>query len=190
MERPRQLRHISMIREDLDGISQYQPPAPYAVRWYRPGDEQNWLDIHLRADKYIAFTPETFGCEFGADAEELRLRQCYLCDPDGAAIGTTTAWYNEDYRGLPFGRVHWVAIVPEMQGRGLAKPMMSAVCHRLRELGHGRAYLTTATVRIPAICLYLTFGFRPEIESERDLEAWQQVRDNLPRQRRHLLRLD
>ena len=69
--------------------------------------------------------------------------------PEHAANGTTTAWYNEDYRGLPFGRVHWVAIVPEMQGRGLAKPIMSAVCHRLRELGHGRAYLTTTTVRIP-----------------------------------------
>ena len=87
-------------------------------------------------------------------------------------MGTATAWFDENHRGRPFGRVHWVAVVPENQGCGLSKPLLSRVCSALRELGHEDAYLTTSTVRVPAIRLYMQFGFVPEINSEEDTRVW------------------
>jgi len=171
--------HIAMIRGNLEGIPQFALPPPYAVRWYRPGDEATWMRIQAASDSYGSFPPGKFEQEFGRDERALRERQCYLCDAAGNAFGTTTAWFNDDYRGQPHGRVHWVAIVPEMQGRGLARPMMTLVLNRLRELGHRRAYLTTATVRTAALNLYLKFGFVPEIRSETDRLAWLGVRHSI-----------
>ncbi|MCD6291766.1 MAG: GNAT family N-acetyltransferase [Anaerolineae bacterium] len=170
---------INMVREHLDDIPDYPPPPGYLIHWYEPGDEKHWLNIHLVADKYSTITPELYVREFGRDPQLLHKRQFFLLSPTGAAIGTATAWFDDDYQGLPYGRVHWVAIVPEMQGRGLGKVLMTTVCKRLRALGHDRAYLVTSTARIPAINLYLQFGFMPHIRSEEDLRVWQALRPRL-----------
>lgn len=167
---------VTMVRSDLDDIPRFPLPAPFRIRCYEPGDETHWLSIHGAADKRNAITPGLFRGQFGSDDGLLSQRQFYLCDGDGLAIGTATAWFKDDYRGLPWGRVHWVAIVPAMQGKGLAKPLMTLVCERLRELGHVRAYLSTSTLRVPAISLYLKFGFVPEIKDEQAREAWRALR--------------
>lgn len=169
---------VVMIRETLDDVPQFALPPPFTVRWYRPGDAATWLRIHLAADKYSIFPPGKFQKQFGTDEQALAERQCYLCDGEGNAIGTTTAWF-ADYRGRPHGRIHWVAIEPEFQGRGLAAPMLTIACNRLRELGHDRAFLDSATVRVPALNLYLKFGFVPDICGEEDLRAWRLVGPHL-----------
>ena len=77
-----------------------------------------WLRIHEEADRYSAITPDKFEREFGCDVEVLQARQFYLCRADGLAVGTITAWWdaNEQFPGLNFGLVHWVAIAPAEQG--------------------------------------------------------------------------
>ena len=170
---------VIMVREHLDGIPQHALPSGFTIRWYRPGDEAHWVAIHRLADRYNVITPERFTREFGRDPERLRQRQCFLLSPRGEVIGTATAWFDDDFRGRRYGRVHWVAIVPAMQGRGLSKPLMSVVCERLRALGHDRAYLTTSTARIPAINLYLQFGFAPYIRGSEDRRIWQALRARL-----------
>ena len=52
---------------------------------------------------------------------------------------------------------------------------MTVVCNRLRELGHDRAYLVTSTARLPAIKLYLDFGFEPEIHDAEQQRVWSPV---------------
>ncbi len=52
---------------------------------------------------------------------------------------------------------------------------MSAVCKRIAELGDERAFLGTSTWRIPAINLYLHFGFVPHIRHEDDRAAWREI---------------
>jgi len=99
-----------------------------------------------------------------------------LCDAQGEAIGTATAWFNNDYYGQPYGQLHWVAIVPEAQGQGLAKPLLSIVLNRMAELGHTRCYLGTSTARIPAINLYCKFGFVPHVRNADDLAVWREMR--------------
>lgn len=160
---------MTMIRETLADIPEYPLPPGYTIRWYQPGDESRWVAIQAAADRYNKITMELFAQQFhGADAR-LEERQCYLLNPGGDAIGTATAWV-DDLSGDPAaGRIHWVAIIPAAQGRGLAKPLMTAVCQRLRALGHRTAYLTTSMARPAAIGLYLKFGFGPVLEGDEDL---------------------
>jgi GNAT superfamily N-acetyltransferase len=70
------------------------------------------------------------------------------------------------------GRIHWVMMTPSFQGRGLAKPLLAAACHRLHELGHQTAELVTDSLRLPAINLYFKFGFVPMPQGEADTQFW------------------
>lgn len=167
---------LVMVRPDLHAIQEVRAPSPYAVRWYEPGDETHWVRIQAAADLHNSITPELFVREFGTDSAALSLRMAFLCGPEGYPIGSASAWFAQEPWGAMFGRVHWVAVLPEFQGRGLSKPLLSAVCVRLRELGYMRAYLTTATVRVAALNLYLRLGFVPQAASRTDMAAWEHVR--------------
>ena len=170
---------VTMIRENLDDIPTFELPSSFSIKWYEPGDERTWISIQTRADQFNTITRELFDREFNDDAESLMQRQCFLIDLHGTAIGTATAWFDHNYDARPFGRVHWVAIIPRLQGQGLAKPLLTTVCERLRDLGHQRAYLTTSPERIAAINLYLGFGFVPEIKSIHDSDIWNDVQKRI-----------
>ena len=165
---------VRMSRENLDGVPDCALPTGYSIRWYRPGDKDVWRRIQSLADEYSRITLGLFEEEFGTDAKVLSERQCFLCDSENNAIGTASAWF-DNLDGQFFGRVHWVAITPEHQGKGLAKPLLAAVCNRLRSLGHNKTYLTTQTCRIPAINLYTKFGFAPVIDSDRIKTIWEEL---------------
>ena len=172
-----EITRIAMIRTDLEDILQYPLPPEYSAQWYKPGYEKHWRDIHLAADKYGSFGPDSFSKQFGSDLRLLSQRQCYLLDTESRFIGTATAWFDDDYLGQKYGRVHWVAIIPKVQGQGLANPLLTIILNRLRELGHKRAYLSTQTVRIPAINLYTKFGFVPHIRTPEDLQVWSSLQN-------------
>jgi GNAT superfamily N-acetyltransferase len=184
---------LRMARPNLENIPEFALPAGFALRWYQPGDEAHWLRIHRAAERFIEITPELFREQFGAGAAErglqpasavehrsginsalLRERQCYLLDPRGELIGTGTAWF-DGVAGVLWGRVHWMAILPEFQGRGLGKALLTAICRRLRELGHEQAYLHTSAARLPALKLYLSFGFEPMIRNAAEQAVWKEV---------------
>ena len=120
-------------------------------------------------------TTRTSQCGVNSALRDLRQRQGYLLAPTGEVVGTGTAWFNHNFEGARWGRVHWLAIMPEFQGRGLAKPLMTSICRRLRELGHQHVYLSTSTARHAAIGLYLRFGFEPLIQSPEDEAVWREV---------------
>jgi len=170
---------IKMVRGTMQNIPHHTVPAPMALRWYQPGDGQHWTDIHLEADLYSDITPQLFRRAFGTDEAELGQRQAYLLDQNGLPIGTASAWYADDTWGENVGMVHWVAIRPQWQGQGLAKPLLSAVCQRLHQLGHKRTILGTSTARIPAVNLYLYFGFQPLIRHGRDTAVWRSLQPHL-----------
>jgi len=177
---------VSMIRTDLDDIPQYPLPADFSVRWFQDGDEGLWEHLQSQSERYFAITPELFNDEFGSFSSALGERQFFLYDSRSRPIGTATAWFDNDYDGLPYGRIHWVAIIPAMQGKGLSRPIMTITCNRLRELGHSQAYLTTSTKRIPALCLYSSFGFFPKIKNAQDRLIWDELEQKLGKRFRNI----
>lgn len=171
---------VTMIRRDLADLPRHAVPAGFAIRPYVPGDERAWVRIQAAADAHNVIDARLFRDQFGTDAQVLERRLFMLVGPAGAPIGTAAAWYGGARHGTAVGRVHWVAIHPSHQGRGLAKPLLSHVCLALRDLGHESAFLTTSTARVAAIGLYLGFGFVPEIAGPQDAAAWEALLRSAP----------
>jgi GNAT superfamily N-acetyltransferase len=168
---------IRMIRPDLRNVPACPLPEGFAIRMYRDGDADAWVRIWRQSDTYLKdISPALFQKEFGRDLPSMPRRCMFLVCPDGREIGTITAWRRASH-GRPWGLLHWLAIVPEFQGRGLSRPMVAALLERLRALGHRRALLLTQTVRLAAIRTYLRFGFRPEVAGDEDRRAWSLVRE-------------
>jgi GNAT superfamily N-acetyltransferase len=164
-----------MVRDNLHEIPEFALPEGFTLRWYQPGNEELWVRIHLATEWLCSITPGLFVQQFGSDPQLLAQRQCYLHAADGTAAGTATAWFDDAFEGQAYGRVHWVAVVPEYQRHGCGKALVSVTCQRLRELGHERAYLATSALRVPAIRLYLQFGFKPLNRTQSEAKTWERI---------------
>lgn len=171
----RQQEHIPvvMVRDDLTDLPSYSLPEGFRLRYYRAGEDHLWAEIEIAVASFESTDKalEYFESEFGPGRDRMEARCLYLEDQDGQAIGTSTAWYNDAFNGRDYGRIHWVAIRPEYQGRGLAKPLLAASLGRIADF-HDRAYLTTQTNTSRAINLYLDFGFVPIETYDRCAEGW------------------
>ncbi len=169
--------HVCMVREDLDGIPRVELPDDMTLRLYRPGDDETWLRVHRQAyaDDVYEITPDLFRTSFGEDEAGLRRRCLFLVDADGREVGTATAWYERRWNARPWGRLHYVAIVPSARGRRLSRALSAAALERMRRLGHRRALLGTQTPRIPAIRTYLRLGFVPHVPDDAARDAWRRV---------------
>ncbi len=182
-ERNQHMRDIplTMVRHNMDSLPLHSCPVGYSVRSYAPGDEGAWARIEAAAG---AFPNETaaraqFLLEYAPAANRLPGRLLFLEHEEAGPIGTTTAWYGE-FEGESRGRIHWVGIIPEHQGRGLAKPLLSAAMSQMAsEFSSG--YLTTETTSYRGINLYLGFGFEPVVETALDREGWAIVEEILSR---------
>jgi len=173
------VHNVQMLRETLEGIPEPVLVRPYTFRYYRTGDEENWYRIWSVADaQHRGATPETFRKDFGTDEELVAQRMFFVCDGKGWAVGTATAWFR-NYNRKEYGVVHWVAVLPEHQGKGIAKAVTARVLQRMKELGYVRALLVTQPFRLAAIKVYLGLGFTPEIRNDDDIREWRTVREKL-----------
>lgn len=167
---------INMHRDSLEDLPEHAVPDRYELRWFRKGDHEVWYRIQDVADQYNKITPELFGRVFGQDPAEHARRIGFIQHRwERQPVGTAAAWWDTDADGLLWGRVHWVAVKPSHQGLGLSKPLLSAVCLRLRQLGYSRALLSTSTARLKAINLYRQFGFRPSVTTASEWDSWKSL---------------
>ena len=169
-----------MIRNDLTNLPQYSLPEPFSIRNFMPGEGELWAAIESAAAEFKTQEKarEHFNLEFGDYQDEFCSRCQFLVAANGRAIGTATAWRSPSYRGRLYGRLHWVAIHPDFQGRGLSKPMVGAAMHRLQTF-HDRAYLTSQTTSWKAIKVYLDFGFSPLVETDGHRRGWELLWEKL-----------
>lgn len=172
---------LKMKRDHLHDIPEYPLPPGFRFRFFEKGDETTWARIETSVDEFDneAAALERFHREFGAHLGDMARRCLFIENEQGEAIATTTAWYG-DLRGKMEGRIHWVAIIPAYQGKGLAKPLLSEAMKVLAK-HHETAYLTSQTTSYQAINLYLNYGFEPLVMDPTCDEAWCLMEDTLKR---------
>ncbi|MGD0112769.1 MAG: GNAT family N-acetyltransferase [Armatimonadota bacterium] len=170
------MKHINVVMylPSLEARPKYPMPAGYVGRRFRRGEERIWADIEASVGEFenADTALRHFEDEFGGHLAEMEDRCYFLCTEAGEPVGTGTAWLDPSFRGEDHGRVHWIAIIPQFQGRGLGRPLVGLVVDRLAQ-SHRKAYLTTQTTSPRAIRIYLDFGFIPILTDERSGEAWQ-----------------
>ena len=172
---------LVMRRANLEGLPERRVVSGYSLRLFRRGEEELWARVETAAGEFgsVDRALERFRSEFGAYPQEME-RRCLLLEGPGAeVVGTTTAWYSDDFQGGRWGRIHWVGVSPGHQGRGLGR-LLVVEALRLMRRWHDRAYLTTQTTSWVAIHLYLDLGFRPLVTQPEQERGWELLRRMVP----------
>ena len=135
-------------------------PEGYTIRTYQPGDENAWAQLlcavgeQTSLDEALALFTE----RYLADAS-LTDRIFFAVSADGQIVGTAIAW-EHDPRGAQ--RVlHWVAVHPEHQRKGIGKALCQTALRLFRREDNALpVYLHTQPWSWQAILLYIKLGFK------------------------------
>ena len=162
-----------MVRDNLTAIPLYDLPAGLSYRMFQEGDDAVWAEIATSAGEFASddLAGQQFRKEFENHQQELYNRCIFVDTEEGKSIGTATAWFGDFLPEKTAGRLHWVAVRENYQGRGIGKPLVSRALQLLSTF-HQRAYLTTQTTSYKAVKIYLDFGFRPYITDESQKRGW------------------
>ncbi len=154
---------VIMIKKDVSKYPRYPLAKGYSFTGYRPGYGMEWARVQYELghiedhDEAVRY----FEKEFMVDEDKLYNRCFFIQDEQGKAVATSSLWEGYTF-GEPMQRVHWVAVHPDHQGKGLAKALMTRMLDAYHELGcRGDIYLTTQTWSYVAVNIYLKFGFEP-----------------------------
>ena len=149
-------------------------PPGFNLRPYRPGDEDSWLALINTGD-------------YGSDWDRARFDE-YITGPervpgsrvaerDGVIAAATFASVQPDMDNM--GRVDFVTSLPQHRGLGLGRLVCSEVVRYLVDKGYSRVILFTDDWRLPAIGLYLSMGFQPQMTREDMPQRWREIRRRL-----------
>jgi ribosomal protein S18 acetylase RimI-like enzyme len=172
---------VKMFRPNMDSIPLYPLPPGYSFKLYNPNtnDDQKWAEIAAAAGEFRSiqqgheFFVKTFLND--KDSHLLPERLYFLVNPEGRYIGTAMAWVDkldEEEQGSLF----WVSIIPEYQGKKLAKPLVSTVLHKISEFSD-KCFLGSQTTSWKAINMYSDFGFKPYMKMENSEKSWKLLSD-------------
>jgi len=96
----------------------YSVPGGFYIRNYIKGEENIWAEIETAAEEFNSEQKalECFLQDFGQYRDEMEKCCFFIIDKkSGRAVGTTTAWYNNNFACEKYGRIHWVGIHPDFQ---------------------------------------------------------------------------
>ena len=172
---------VKMYRANMDDIPSYPLPAGYSIKLYTSdsGDDQRWAEIATAAGEFrsVQEALDRFRKDFLAtpDRDLLSERLFFLVTSTGQYIGHAMAW-SAELDGEKQGGLHWVAIIPEYQGKKLAKPLVTTVLKKIAEY-FDKCSLQSQTTSWRAINLYHDLGFKPYMNIEHSEKAWKLLSD-------------
>ena len=151
---------VLLVRDDLEGLPRPVPPPGFGVRTYTDGDAAVWTRIIGAAFPEFEWDESKFEARFLQKPQFAWDRLFFATrEEDGLAVGTAMAWV-EDARVLDSGCVHWVAVLPDHQRKGIGRFLTLRVLDKFKELGLPKAHLWTERYRDGAIKMYERLGFR------------------------------
>ena len=124
-----------MKRDAGTPIPECNLPEGYRFVFYSPGDEKDWARIEKSV---LEFDDELdallyFQEEFLAHKSETERRCFFIENQNGEKIANSSAWWKySGKRRDPI--VHWVAVKPEYQGKGLGKAIIVQTMKLLVEI--------------------------------------------------------
>ena len=169
------------------------PPAPvpggYEIRGYRAGeDDEAWRAL-INTGAFGTPWPRSKFDEY-LDGPERR-EGSRLAVKDGRVLAATFASVEDgsdsiaipdDVKGM--GRVDFVISHPDARRLGLGRAVCTAVVKYLFGRGYSNVILWTDNWRIPAIAMYLSMGFEPNLNRGDMPERWEKVMEDLEEWRR------
>lgn len=153
-----------------------EPPAArlapgYAVRTFRPGDEQTFLHLMSLSD----FDPwDEAKLAYNLN-RALPTGWFFAVDRNGQPVATAVCLHNYSDREPFTGDVGWVFCHPDHRGRSLGLALCARATRRFLEAGYEAIQLHTECHRLPAIKTYLKLGFVPRIASPEAARLWVDV---------------
>ncbi len=170
---------VQMTRADLGNLPHAPLPPGFRVRPFADGaDPALWVAIIRGGETFFTIEDDLWERAFGFDLPAARERVFFVETDTGEPVGTVAAWYGSDEKA-EWGRIHWITMLPAYQGQGIGKAALAYALRRLAELGHQAVYLETSTARLPALQMYLRFGFVPAYDRPDARDAWSAVAPHL-----------
>ncbi|MFO7636496.1 MAG: GNAT family N-acetyltransferase [Clostridia bacterium] len=176
MDKSLPYHEVFMIREDLVGIPFHTLAEGFCFSMYKEGHEAMWAELETAVGEFTSPEKalEYFRRTFLGNGTKARDRCIFVLDSQEDIAGTLSIWHPEHFPGETDLRLHWLAVHPRYQGKGIAKALMTRGMELAKGLGLGeRIYLSTQTWSFKAISIYLSFGFKPH---PADMpEAWEMI---------------
>jgi ribosomal protein S18 acetylase RimI-like enzyme len=168
---------ISLLLSDLSAIPPIRIPPGYHSATLSPGHEMDYVRV-MRQSLAAEADMEWF-CRTFSDAPDYTADNLLLIYKDTRPIAAAAAWQALS-EGKKTGLVHMLGVDRNYQGRGLGRVMLLLVLHRLKERGFHSVIAAAEDVRIPAISLYLSLGFKPHYRNRLDELRWRKVLSRIP----------
>lgn len=172
--------HIVMLRPHLDGLPQIAAlPLGYTLRSVQAEDDLGPLAATLSAAFARPWDVVRVKMKLTEDPE---VNAVYVVTWQGKPVATGSSLAQPD-RFPGSGIVHWLGTQPGHAQRGLGSALMARVLHDFVGRGYRDAVLETDDDRLPAIALYLKFGFIPvyEVKGEDHRRRWSGIFQTLLR---------
>ena len=156
-------------------------PDGFSFRFFESSsDVKHWGNIEASV---LEFDSESDACDFFEvsylpNLHELQRRCIFITNSNGTPIATASAWYADSELGYQ-ASLHWVAVRPEYQGKGLGRSITQKAINVFCSLEPGKpVWLHTQTWSHPAIKLYHSLGFNI---LKNELLANMNTRDGVPK---------
>lgn len=164
---------LLMNYDDTSKFTKYELPNGFRFEYYKPGDEEEWVNIHISSGEFISVEE---GLKYFQDfyhyfIDDLNKRCIFIVDDKtNEKVGTVTiSLLKEPEHGYK-AAVDWLAIKKSYQGKHLSKPLISKTIELANQLGHKEIILHTQTTTWLAAKLYLDYGF--EILNKEEIYGW------------------